>query len=411
MRIAIIGGGAAGLMAAATANELNPKADIFLLEKNNELGKKVIISGGGRCNVTTGIEEITEVLQKYPRGAKFLQSAMRNFPPNEVREWFETHGVPLKCEDDMRVFPVSDNGQDIVTVFKKIFSKNKTNLLIRHQVTNIVKADDQFIVEIKDQEPIKIDRVILSLGGQAYRHTGSTGDGYALAENLGHHVTPLAPSLNSFITQEKWPNILSGVSFVKATISANGDKHESFAGPFLFTHTGISGPAVFALSSLVAFQDYEPKKALPITIDLLPDCATEKLIEDIKLAMKQSPKKSFKNTIHAFVPLSMAEVIANLLKIPLEKKNAEIGNQMINNVTNFIKKLPLSVIGRGAGSEFVTAGGVELNEVDPRTMESKLVPGLFFAGEILNVDGFTGGFNLQASWATGRLAGANCTKL
>lgn len=410
MRIAVIGGGAAGMMAATTINETNYEAEVFLLEKNNELGKKVIISGGGRCNVTTGIEDITEVLQKYPRGAKFLQSALRNFPPAEVREWFETHGVPMKCEEDMRVFPVSDNGNDILSVFKKIFLKNKTNLLLRHQVTGITKVEDEFIIEIKDQKPIRVDRVILALGGQAYRHTGSTGDGYALAENLGHHVTPLAPSLNSFITQEKWPNILSGVSFVKATISANGDKHESFTGPFLFTHTGISGPAVFALSSLVAFQNYGPKKALPITIDLLPESPSEKLINDIKMAMKQSPKKSFKNTIHAFVPLSVAEVICNLLKISLEKKNAEIGNQMINSVVVFIKKLPLSVIGRGAGSEFVTAGGIELGEVNPRTMESKLVPGLYFAGEILNVDGFTGGFNLQASWATGRLAGMNVVK-
>ena len=407
VRIAIIGGGAAGMMATATINEKNSNAEVFLLEKNNELGKKVIISGGGRCNVTTGLRDIGEVLQKYPRGAKFLRFAMHNFPPSDVMNWFEARGVPLKCEEDQRVFPVSDDGHDIVKVFKQIFSKNSTSVLFNHSAIGIEKTNDEFIIKLRKGEPLRVDRVILSLGGQAYRHTGSTGDGYSLAESLGHRITALAPSLNSFITEEKWPRILSGVSFERATISTGGDQRQTFTGPFLFTHTGISGPAVFALSSLVAFTDYGAKKALPINIDLLPDYSAPKLLADLQTAMDNAPKKSLKNTIHLFVPLSVAEVICEQLAIPAEKKNAEISKQAVNAIVKRLKYLPLTVIGRGAGSEFVTAGGVELTEVNPRTMESKIVPGLFFAGEILNVDGFTGGFNLQASWATGRLAGTN----
>lgn len=405
MQIAIVGGGAAGMMAAAAINESNPQAEVFLFEKNNELGKKVIISGGGRCNVTTGINDINEILKKYPRGSKFLQSAMRAFPPSAVRDWFEAQGVPLKCEDDLRVFPVSNNGHDIVNTFTKIFSDSKIHILLNHSVTGITKTTEGFLVELKNQKAIKVDRVILTLGGQAYRQTGSTGDGYSLSESLGHHITKLSPSLNSFITLEKWQKELAGVSFAKATITAKTTKRASYTGPFLFTHTGISGPAVFALSSLIAFEDYGSKKPLTITIDLVPDNSDENLLIEIKKAMSESPKKTFKNTIRNFIPLSVAEIICTLAAIPNEKKNAETGKQMVSAALHLLKELPLTITGRGTGDEFVTAGGVELTEVDPRTMESKLCPGIFFAGEILNIDGFTGGFNLQASWATGRAAG------
>lgn len=410
MRIAIIGGGAAGMMAAAAINEINPEGDVFLLEKNSELGKKVVISGGGRCNVTTGIEDLAELLQKYPRGAKFLRSSLCHFSPKEVRAWFEARGVPLKCEDDLRVFPVSNNGHDVVSVFTRLFARTKTKILFKHHVTGITKIKNTFIIQLKDQEPLVVDRVVLALGGQAYRQTGSTGDGYSLAESLGHHITALAASLNSFITLEKWPKILAGVSFAQATIAVRGTKHFTAAGPFLFTHSGISGPAVFVLSSLVAFEDYGPKKPLLITIDFVPGSLSEILGENIKLAMKQSPKKSFKNILRLFVPLSVAELICVQLRIPLDKKNITINKQMVNDACRWLKRLPLSVIGRGAGDEFVTAGGVELTEIDPRTMGSKLVPGLYFAGEILNVDGFTGGFNLQAAWATGRVAGVSAAQ-
>lgn len=449
MRIAIIGGGAAGMMVAATINEENPDIEVFLIEKNESLGKKVIISGGGRCNVTTGIQDIKTVLKKYPRGEKFLISPIHQFPPEAVYSWFEQHGVPLKCEKDLRVFPQSDNGEDVVKAFEKVFTKHHTKVLLKHNVTNIkychseealaateesldnndsrdsslrrepsLRMTDQngnsvetgFTIEFKAQEPLMVDKVVLALGGQAYRHTGSTGDGYSFAEGLGHHITPLAASLNSFITQEKWVRQLSGVTFEKATIFSDRKKQYTFTGSFLFTHIGISGPAVFALSSLVAFEDYGPKNPLPLFIDLLPDISTEEFDKKLLQITQENHKKSFKNILHTFVPESVAEMICTQINIPLEKKCADITKIELRSAVEWLKKIPLHAIGRGAGDEFVTAGGVELSEIDPKTMQSKICPGLYFAGEILNVDGFTGGFNLQASWATGYSAGMSIAK-
>ncbi|MSU75569.1 MAG: aminoacetone oxidase family FAD-binding enzyme [Candidatus Magasanikbacteria bacterium] len=446
MRVAIIGGGAAGMMAAATINEMNPRAEVFLLEKNDGLGKKVLISGGGRCNVTTGLEDMKELLKKYPRGNKFLISALYHFPSQAVRNWFEEHGVPLKCEDDLRVFPVSDNGKDIVGAFEKVFANGQTKVLYKHNVTSIACHSEQreessspnterarsfvalrmttgpglarddnekasrFVVISKDQPPLAVDVVVLALGGQAYRRTGSTGDGYTLAESLGHHITTLAPSLHSFIVKEKWAKTLAGVSFVRATISADCPKPNSFTGAFLFTHSGISGPAVFALSSLTAFHDFGPAKPLKLFIDFLPDTKSDALLTDLKHHIHYNLKKSFKNILHYFIPASLAEIICGEVGIPLEKKGAEISTHELRMAAELVKHLPLNAVGRGAGDEFVTAGGVELAEVDPRTMESKLCPGLYFAGEILNIDGFTGGFNLQASWATGRVVGEDVAK-
>jgi predicted Rossmann fold flavoprotein len=435
MRLAILGAGAAGMMAAATINELYPEIEVFLLEKNDSLGKKVLISGGGRCNVTTGVTDIKTVLSKYPRGNKFLTTAMYHFPPSEVYAWFEAHGVPLKIEDDSRVFPQSDDGKDVVGVFENIFAKSPTKILTKHTVVKIEKLNGMhnpplrgakggvnglvrsgikhpptplkggFVIHFKDQPSLQVNKVILTCGGQAYRSTGSTGDGYAFAEALGHTITKLAPSLNSFITLEKWPKILSGVSFEEATIIAKREKTYQFTGPFLFTHLGISGPAVFALSSMVAFEDYGPKNPLHIFIDLIPSLPFPELIEEFKKQITEHPKKNFKNTIHRVVPKSVAELICTELKVNGEKRNAEVAKHELEIVAEWLKQAPLSVIGRGAGDEFVTAGGVNTSEVDPRTMESKITPGLFFAGEILDVDGFTGGFNLQAAWATGRVAG------
>jgi predicted Rossmann fold flavoprotein len=407
MKLAILGGGAAGMLAAATVNEFYPEIEIFLIEKNDSLGKKVVISGGGRCNVTTGITNIQTVLSKYPRGNKFLTTAMYNFSPSEVYTWFEDHGIPLKIEKDLRVFPQSNNGKDIVGVFEKIFAKSNTKVLIKHNVLKVEKKTENFIIHFKDQPSLHVEKLILTCGGQAYRSTGSTGDGYEFAEALGHTITNLAPSLNSFITLEKWPKILSGVSFEEGTVTAQRAKTYQFTGPFLFTHTGISGPAVFALSSLVAFEEYGPKNPLQITIDLVSSLSLSMLATEFKKQITEHPKKSFKNTIHTVVPKSVVEVACEELKIEGTKHNAEISKHELEMIAKWLKQTPLSVIGRGAGDEFVTAGGVNTAEVNPRTMESKITPGLFFAGEILDVDGFTGGFNLQAAWATGRTAGEN----
>lgn len=410
MNIAVIGGGAAGLMTVATLLEREIDADIFLYEKNSGLGKKVMISGGGRCNVTTGLQEIRDVLKRYPRGEKFLTSATYHFPPQAVFEWFEQHSVPLKTEDDLRVFPESDNGRDIVGVFERLFEvRRNVRIHLNQSVTGIEKIENGFRLHIKSNDSVEVDRLVLTTGGQAYRHTGSTGDGYAFAESLGHTITPLAPSLNSFFTKEIWTAELSGRSFERAMITAttSDKKTHRYTGPFLFTHKGVSGPAVFAVSSMVAFENYDQVHPLSMTIDLFPDLKTNTLEEQIQKLFQKELKRSVVNVLDHLLPKMLAQHACEEIGLETTMHAAEVSKKKIAELTNWLKAIPLHVVGRGAGDEFVTAGGVSTDEVNPRTMESLLCPGLFFAGEILNIDGFTGGFNLQASWATGRLAGEN----
>ncbi len=413
MRVGIVGGGAAGLMAAATILETRHNfADVggFLIERNDGLGKKVIISGGGRCNVTTGIQDVRVVLTKYPRGGKFLSKAIYNFPPEDVYAWFESHGVPLKTEEDLRVFPQSDNGKDIVGVFENLFRSSNVEVLLKHSVESIQKTGDGFLLNFVDNGTLEVDAVILTTGGQAYRQTGSKGDGYAFALSLGHTITKLAPSLNAFFTRETWPAEVSGLSFEKAEFRTKRVKSYSFTGPFLFTHKGVSGPAVFALSSQVAFENYDSREPLKIEIDLFPDETTEGLVGNIQEKIALVSKKSLSNALALVVPKSLIEIMLRELNIDGGAHAAEVGKNILTRCAGWLKAIPLNVVARGAGDEFVTAGGVSLDEVDPQTMESKICPGLYFAGEILDIDGYTGGFNLQASWATGRLAGMNAGK-
>lgn len=405
MKIAIIGGGAAGLMAAAAITEQCPEHEVLLIEKNNGLGKKVLISGGGRCNVTTGFRDVREVLTKYPRGGKFLNSAMRRFPPDAVYAWFEERGVPLKVEEDLRVFPQSDDGADVVGVFERLFARSNVRVLLGRHAIKVERDGSAFAITFKDGGTLAVDKIILTTGGQAYRHTGSTGDGYAFAEALGHKLTPLAPSLNSFFTREHWPKEVSGLSFEKARLRTSFGKKYEFTGPILFTHRGVTGPAVFALSSLVAFETYDQQRPMALTIDLFPDVAEEALRADIESAMREHAKKNFGNVLDFFMSKSLAEIVCKELKLAPGSRAADASKKDVAAVAGWLKAVPLTVIGRGAGDEFVTAGGVDLADVDQRTMESKITPGLYFAGEILDIDGFTGGFNLQASWATGRVAG------
>ncbi len=269
-----------------------------------------------------------------------------------------------------------------------------------------------FTLTIKGQDtPLVVDKLVLTTGGQAYRHTGSTGDGYAFATSLGHTLTNLAPSLNSFFTKETWPADISGLSFLQATITVKRGKKVSYSGPFLFTHKGVSGPAVFAVSSLVAFETYDAKQPLEITIDVFPDESVDELRLRFEQLARQHPKKSTLNVLACVISKSFAEVLCQQVLLGPDKRAAELSRQDVTNIVTWLKAIPLHVIGRGAGDEFVTAGGVELKEVDPGTMESRICSGLYSAGEILDVDGYTGGFNLQASWAMGRLAGENAGAL
>lgn len=410
MKIAIIGAGAAGMMAAAAIVESGADVQVVIIDRNPVMGRKVMISGGGRCNVTTGVRPLRNVFEYYPRGARFLRTAFHQFPPEKVYEWFEAHGVPLKIEEDLRVFPQSDNGEDVVGVFVQMFREAGVEVLLKRAMKSIVQnADGGFVIRVehnKEEQEIVADKVIFATGGQAYRHTGSVGDGYTFAESLGHSVTALGPSLNALHIAEEWPKQMSGISFERATLHAKSATEEyEFTGPFVLTHQGISGPAVFALSALIAFEKFDKAKPLNFFIDFAPDKTQEDLRGFFAQHTEAHPKQLCVHSLQEYVPKRIAQVAFEQLSIPLERTNVEVSKKDKNRLVEWIKRSPLHVIGRGAGSEFVTAGGVELSEVNPNTMESRITPGVYFAGEILNVDGFTGGFNLQASWAAGRLAG------
>ncbi|MGH2583279.1 MAG: aminoacetone oxidase family FAD-binding enzyme, partial [Dehalococcoidia bacterium] len=259
--IAVIGGGAAGMMAAVSAVESRSEARVTLFERNPRLGAKVIISGGGRCNVTTGVTDVRELLTRYPRGARWLRHAMHSVPPAAVVAWFERHGVPLKVEPDLRVFPVSDNGRDVVGVFERVFVEHGVDVRTRATVAAVEHdAGGGFRVQPAGGAAERFDAAVITTGGAAFRHTGSRGDGYRFASGLGHAVTPLYPSLNAYVVREEWAHALAGVTFPDALLRipprAPGGPEYRFRGPFLFTHHGVTGPAVFALCSLAATEAY-----------------------------------------------------------------------------------------------------------------------------------------------------------
>lgn len=416
LRVAILGGGAAGMMAAVTAAEvLGSRGQVMLFEKNAYLGAKVLISGGGRCNVTTGIFDVRSLLENYPRGAKFLMSAMFRFPPEKVKMWFEDHGVPLKIEEDLRIFPVSNNGKDVVGSLEGELRRLGVEVITGANVINVQLHDPaasdavhKFVIMLKDDRRYDVDRVIITTGGNAYRQTGSTGDGYAFAKNFEHTITPLSPSLNSFVVAEGWVKKVAGVSFEKAKLtlkSFDGKRVYERTGPGVFTHHGVSGPAVFAMSARATHELYAREKPMQLAIDFFPDEREEDLTARFQSMADEHGKKNLLNFLDMFLPRSLCEVILEVLQADPALHMGRLPKTLRQALLGQMKGFMLQVIGRGAGEEFVTAGGVALDEVNTNTMESKKCSGLFFAGEILDIDGFTGGFNLQASWATGKLAG------
>lgn len=417
MRVGIVGAGAAGLMAAAAiAEKSNGKAEVFLIDKNSILGRKVLVSGGSRCNITTSLSDITQILQNYPRGKNFLKFAMRNLPPQKLCKWFIEHGCTIKEEAHDKIFPVSDHGEDVIRVFEKIFKKFHVRLVLENPLLSLEKSTTKpkkFILRLKKGPPLEVDKLIITTGGVSHRETGSTGDGYAFAEKFGHTITPLAPSLHGYELKEFWPKSLSGLSFANAKLkfsSTSKTQNYHFSGPFLFTHKGISGPAVFALSSLSAYENIGLSKPPLLHIDFFPNKTYETLTSEIKSALNSSTIKTVVNTISKFVPRSLAETFLHTLQIPAQKKNAEISKKDLNKIVELLKNTQLTITNRISGDEFVTAGGVSTQEINPKTMESKICPNLYFAGEILDIDGFTGGFNLQSAWCTGFLAGKSATE-
>ena len=444
-KIAIIGGGAAGMMAAAAILEagagLSERVngiEVVMFEKNGCLGRKVSISGGGRCNVTTGIPDVRKVLENYPRGAKFLMSAMFRFPPRKVMDWFADRGVKLVVEDDLRVFPASGKGDEVVSAVEKYLRKLGVRIRYGATVTSVKFVPRRkgeggavgdgaassgivgsFVLEMKNRaggngefERFAADELIITTGGSAYAQTGSAGDGYEFAKTLGHTITKLAPALGALTVAEEYVKDLAGVSVTKALLELRGDvenpKGKSVyrrTGPFVFTHNGVSGPAVFALQSMAAFEKYSRENPLELVIDFFPNENRDALKARLQKTIEQNGKKNARNLLDMFLPKSLCGSVLRVCGIAESKVCGNLSKVQREKLTGALKGFLLHVTGTSGGEEFVTAGGVKLEEIDSATMESKICPGLYFAGEILDVDGFTGGFNLQAAWATGRLAG------
>jgi predicted Rossmann fold flavoprotein len=411
--IAIIGAGAAGLMAAAAIKETDAEAKVMLFEKNDGAGAKILLSGGGRCNLTNAVTDVKKLILNYPRGGKFLMSAFYRFSPDKVMSWFEEHGVPVKTENDGRVFPKSDSGVSVVNALTSYLKKNGANIFYRAEVKKIEKGDKIFKIELKDGKIFEADGVIITTGGSAYKNTGSTGDGYTFAKHFGHTITKLAPSLSSFRLADKWLAEAAGVSFENISlklVSSGRKKIYERKGSFIFTHHGVSGPAVFALSGMAAYEEFDENSPMTLEMDFFPDKNEEELDKYVHSLTHENGKKCLINFIDIFLPKSFCHVFLDKCEISGGITAGQLTREQRLKIVSSLKKFTCEVVGRGGGDEFVTAGGVDLNEVSSSTMESKLCSDLFFAGEVLDIDGFTGGFNLQAAWATGRLAGESAAK-
>ncbi|UFX82999.1 aminoacetone oxidase family FAD-binding enzyme [Candidatus Absconditicoccus praedator] len=397
-KVGIVGGGPSGLIVAANLLESGFDGQIFIFEKNTKLGVKLLAAGGGRCNLTTGINKKKEFVKNFPRGKELVSYYIKKYPPKNICRWFNYYGLSLKQESDGRVFPVSDNSEDVVDVFLKIFRKYDNLVLnLKTKVVDVSLVDGKFLLET-DFNKYFFDYLVVATGGKAYANTGSSGDGYYFAKKMGHNITSLSSGLTGFYTKEKF-STCKGVSFPKPIILCESITIKS---PVLFTHYGLSGPGIFALSSEIAYKT--PTKENPKKIFLIPDeRITYLLLENFyKKYEVSSPKKNILNFYCQFFPKSFLLMLFEFLGID---KSYDMSNFPSKYRKKINKKLGLGIeinlIGKKGGGEFVTVGGVELEGVCKSTLESRQVKGLYFAGEVLNVDGYTGGFNLRRCWSSG----------
>ena len=407
--IAVIGGGPAGMMAAGRAAELGAK--VVLIEKNEILGKKLLITGKGRCNFTHNEFDIRKFAEKFGRNGRFLYGALALFGVGEVIDFFESRGVKTKVEQGDRIFPEKDNAQDIVNVLIKYLAEGKVNILLNSEVTGFKQEKGKISQVLLRDRQISADKYIICAGGKAYPQTGSTGDGYQWAEQLGHTVITPVPALNPVKTSEDWVKELQGLSLknVSLKLFQNSKKQDERFGEMLFTHFGVSGPIVMDMSKNIgALLKNGPVKLI---LDLKPALDFEKLDKRIQRDFQEFKGRMFKNSLKGLLPLSMIPVIIKLSGIEPEKKVDYISREERNKLVHLLKELELTPTGLlGFKWSVVTNGGVALKEVNPNTMGSKKIENLYFAGEILDLDGPSGGYNLQECWSTGYLAGQSVIK-
>ncbi len=404
--VIIIGGGAAGLMAAIVSAQKGNS--VTVIEKNQKVGRKLMITGKGRCNVCNNCD-IDTLVNNIPKNAKFLYSAFSSFGPSELMNFFESRGVSLKTERGNRVFPLSDKAVDIVDALYNAVLKSKAKILNATAEKLIHKENKIIGVKLENGEILPCDSVILATGGMSYPLTGSTGDGYSMAKELNHTVTELKPSLVPLTIHEGFCTRLSGLSLKNVTLSVleEGKKKPLFSelGEMLFTHFGISGPLALSASSHIR---YMGKKNYIAYIDLKPALNLQQLDNRILRDFEVEQNKDFANSLDKLLPKSLIPVIIKLSGIEGSTKVNQITKEQRLKLCNIIKALPLHITGfRPIEEAIITSGGISVKEINPKTMESKLVEGLYFAGEIIDTDAYTGGFNLQIAFSTGFVAGSN----
>lgn len=400
IKIAIIGGGPAGMLAAASAADAGAQA--FLYEKNEKLGKKLFLTGKGRCNITNSAR-IDEFFMHIPRNPKFLYSAFNAFNNQDMVSLLDGLKVPTKVERGGRVFPASDKSSDVLRALSEYCAQKGVLIRLSSNVLEIKRAHEGFIV-ITHRGEEKFNAVILATGGLSYPQTGSTGDGYRFARGFGHGVETPRASLVPLETEESWPAGLAGLSLKNVRLTAYQNKRAVFdeVGEMLFTHFGVSGPLVLSASSRVADN---PKGAL-LSVDMKPGLNEEELDRRILRDFTANTRKLLANTLYALLPGKMIPVIIGLSGIDPKKPVDQITKAERRALLSLLKALPLTISGaRPIDEAVITRGGVNIREINASTMESKRVPGLYFAGELLDVDGYTGGYNLQIAYSTGFLAG------
>ena len=398
----IIGGGAAGMTAACMAAGLYGKS-VLLLERNPRLGKKLLITGKGRCNITNNCD-INGLITNIPRNPRFLYSAFHNFSSDDTIAFFESLGVPVKTERGNRVFPQSDRAYDVANALERELRRLKVEVRTERALRLLLEGGRITGVRCESGAEYFSSSVLIATGGKSYPLTGSTGDGYELAKQAGHSIVPLAPSLIPVLTEEKDVKDMQGLSLknVTLTVSQNGKPIYSELGEMLFTHFGVSGPLVLSASAHMRESD---KRRYRMEIDLKPGLTEEQLDKRLLRDFSKNLNRDIINSLGALLPRKMIPVVLKRSGIPFETKIHEITREQRQELLRAIKAFPLHPIGfRPIEEAIITSGGVDVKEVNPKTMESKLLEGLFFAGEVLDVDGYTGGFNLQIAFATAHLA-------
>ncbi len=401
-KIAVIGGGPAGMVASIIASE-NPENEVYLFEKNDSLGKKLLITGSGRCNITNAESDVHKFIERYGKNGKFLFSSFSRFFNNDLLVFFENLGVRFVTERGGRVFPESNDANEVTDALIKKLKDNNVKINLNHELKDIKLVDDKFKLVFKNSEFLA-DKVIITCGGKSYPGTGSTGEIFKIIQKLEHKIVELKPSLVPLGLKEVFVKSLEGLSLknVEAGILKNNKIIIKRFGEMLFTDKGVSGPIIFEISKYIC---RENPKDLTLSVDLKPALSLEQLNNRIRREMLDK-NIIFKNLLRLLLPIRLADLFIDLLCIDEDKKIKHLSKEEINRLCNLLKHFELHITDLGNFyHSIVTSGGVDIKSINPKTMESKIIPNLYFAGEVIDIDGETGGYNLQAAFSTGFVAG------